>query len=116
MSYQENGIAWKEGPEGSVQTLDSYHCGYFGCSVRYSPAEGYFTVADTPDLPHFIDEPGANVLRCQRHGTWLYRTIAEDSEQNSAKFESRCGVEGCDYCTNNAEPVTGDLPSDTAIQ
>ncbi|HLJ15631.1 MAG TPA: hypothetical protein VKV15_14115 [Bryobacteraceae bacterium] len=93
LAYDGDGISWRDGPDrhSPLQTVDSYHCGYFGCSVRYRPNEGYFTVVDTPDRPHFIEEPGANVFRCPHHGTWMYRS----REQDGSRW--RCGVEGCDY-------------------
>src|SRR5260221_6965226 len=92
MHYEAKGLSWREGLGGSVQSLSSYHCGYFACSVRYRHTDGYFTVVDTPDLPHFVEEPGTNILQCPRHGTWLYRSKDERSNDAFA-----CGVEGCDY-------------------
>ena len=92
MHYEGTGISWQEC--GEAQAIPSYHCGYFGCSVRYTHTDGYFTVVDTPDLPHFVEEPGTNLLQCPRHGTYLYRGAVSDKDGG---FEWRCGVHGCDY-------------------
>jgi hypothetical protein len=92
MHYEEKGIEWKS--EGQTHSVDSYHCDFEGCSVRFRLANGYFTVINMPDLPHFVEEPGTNILQCPRHGTWLYRS----SEGNGSDHATwRCGVEGCDY-------------------
>jgi hypothetical protein len=94
MHYEPHGITWPEEPgSAALHVVPSYHCNYFGCSVRYIPSDGYFTVIDTPDRPHFVDEPGANILQCPRHGAWLYRS--RDESTNGVVW--RCGVEGCDY-------------------
>ncbi len=91
MAYDEDGIRWKEGLEkhSPYQEVSSYHCGYFGCSVRYTAGEGYFTVVDTPDHPHFMEEPGANIFQCPEHRTWMYRS----GEPGDSRW--RCAVEGC---------------------
>lgn len=99
LRYEEKGISWMEESD-HVRTVACYHCGYFGCSVRYTPGEGYFTVIDTPNLPNFVEEPGANILQCPRHGTWLYRFRKEG--ENSG-FGWRCGVDGCDYVHADVE-------------
>ena len=93
MHFEPRGIESKSG--GQTQTTASYHCDFEGCSVRYTPAEGYFTVIDMPDLPHFVEEPGANLLQCPGHGTWLFRCQREESDPE--QFVWQCGVEGCDY-------------------
>ena len=93
MSYENNGLRWKNAADGEAQSLSSYHCDFEGCSVRYTPTDGYFSVVETPDLPYFVEEPGANILQCPRHGTWLY----ESADEGDGKFAWRCGVEGCDY-------------------
>lgn len=93
MSFEEKEVRWKEGDE--TQTLRCYHCNHLGCSVRYTPAEGYFTVIDTPDAPHFVEEPGVNLFQCPRHGTWTYRRKIDGGN----KFVWRCGIDGCDYST-----------------
>lgn len=94
MRYEGKGVHWKEEADGNVHTLASYHCDFEGCSVRYNHTDGYFTVVDTPDHPFFVEEPGANILQCPRHGAWLHRSGGEDSNDALAW---RCGVEGCDY-------------------
>jgi hypothetical protein len=99
MNYDEKGIGWKEGTAGGSQSIPSYHCDYFGCSVRYTPAEGYFTVVETPDVPHFVEEPGTNIHRCPRHGAWLYRS---KDDRAIPGFVWRCGAEGCDYFREDA--------------
>jgi hypothetical protein len=95
MRYEARGISWKPTPlDKHTRTQPSYHCGYDGCSVRYDLLNGYFTVVLTPEQPYFIEEPGVNQLRCPRHGTWLYRS---ENPENNSLYNSRCGVEGCDY-------------------
>jgi hypothetical protein len=96
MHYEEKGISWKETPEDTdhLQVLPSYHCNFEGCSVRYDLLNGYFTVVFTPEQPFFIEEPGVNLMRCPRHGTWLYRKEIHDA---NSRYEWRCGVDGCDY-------------------
>ena len=98
MSYEAKGIQSKS--EEETYFIASYHCHFEGCCVRYTPADGYFTVIDTPDLPHFVEEPGANLLQCPRHGTWLFRGA---SEGGANLFVWHCGVEGCDYVREDAE-------------
>jgi len=93
MRYESRGIESERG--GETQTLPSYHCDYQGCSVRYTPEEGYFTVVDMPDLPHFVEEPGTNLLQCPRHGTWLFRCQIEGG--NARRFVWQCGIERCGY-------------------
>jgi hypothetical protein len=92
MHYEAKGIDWKT--EGETHTTASYHCDFEGCSVRYMPSEGYFTVIDTPDLPHFVEEPGTNVLQCPLHGSWLYEC---DERAGGDHRTWRCGVDGCEY-------------------
>jgi len=94
MTYDEAGIAWKEEFDTETQTLSSYRCDYMSCTVRYTPSEGYFTVVDTPNIPHFIEEPGVNLHTCPRHGTWLYQTR---QEADTRELVWRCGIENCDY-------------------
>jgi hypothetical protein len=97
MRFEPKGISWKALPDDrEFETMPSYHCNYESCSVRYDPANGYFTVVLTPDQPYFIEEPGVNLLRCPRHGAWLYKTKTEHREGDH-RFDWRCGVEGCDY-------------------
>jgi hypothetical protein len=98
MNYDEKGISWNDGTGGEPQSVPSYHCNYFGCSVRYIPEEGYFTIVDTPDVPHFVEEPGTNIHRCPLHGAWLYRF----KEENAAPgYVWRCGVETCGKFIND---------------
>jgi hypothetical protein len=65
-----------------------------GCSVRYDHMDGYFTVLNAPERPFLVEEPGASLLQCARHGTRLYRY---EDEQSDSGFAWQCGVEGCDY-------------------
>jgi hypothetical protein len=92
MSYEPRGIRWKSGT-GQTETLPSYHCDYLGCSVRYDPANGYYTVINEPDVPYFVDEPAANLVRCPLHGTWLYREVQDKTGRSLLK----CGVDGCTH-------------------
>jgi hypothetical protein len=94
MRYAENGLKWKEEFDTNLQTLSSYHCGYLSCTVHYAPSEGYFTVIDTPNIPHFIGEPGVNLYTSPTHGTWLYQSREETGAPN---LVWRCGIENCDY-------------------
>jgi hypothetical protein len=92
MRYDPKGIEAKA--ENVTYSTPSYHCGFQGCSVRYTPEDGYFTVIDVPDLPHFVEEPGTNILQCPQHGTWLYRSNQENRVDGRTW---RCGVDGCEY-------------------
>jgi hypothetical protein len=114
MKFEPDGIHWREETEeksksdlqgfaATTQTFEyqdtkhavgSYHCGHGGCSVRYTPQQGYFTVIEEPEEPYFVDEPGANTLACPIHEAWLYRR----RRANSEAFEWACGIEGCTYC------------------
>jgi hypothetical protein len=77
-----------------AHTVGSYHCGYNGCSVRYTAEQGYFTVVEVPEQPYFVDEPGANTLTCPIHDAWLHRR----HRANGEAFEWACGINGCAYC------------------
>lgn len=92
MTYEASGIAWRDGRHS--QALASYHCGFTGCSVRYTPEQGYFTVVDVPDLPYFLEEPGVNLVRCPVHLTWLSR---EGQEGAPERRRWRCGSDSCSY-------------------
>ena len=92
MRYQSGGIEWKDEAGNGMGRKASYFCGHAGCTVRYTPEQGYFTVVDTPTQPYFVDEPGTNLLRCPDHHTWLYRS--KDAERDM--FVWRCGIENCD--------------------
>jgi hypothetical protein len=94
MRYEANGIQWKTPLDDHVQTMAAYHCDFAGCSVGYDHMNGYFTVANAPERPFLVEEPGANPLQCARHGAWLYRC---KDDRSSSGFAWRCGVEGCDY-------------------
>ena len=61
MHYEAKGIHWKN-DSGDTESMPSYHCGYTGCSVRYTPQQGYFTLVKTPEQPYFVEEPATNVL------------------------------------------------------
>src|SRR5438874_6345258 len=100
MRYQAKGLKWPTGVDAKV--MPCYLCDYEGCSVRYSPYDGYFTVIDTPDLPQAVEEPGVNLLRCPRHNAWLYRAFAKNQRD---RLVWRCGVEGCDYTRADFGPA-----------
>jgi hypothetical protein len=44
MTYEEKSVRCKDDSEDGTQTVASYHCEFEGCSVRYTHADGYFTV------------------------------------------------------------------------
>ena len=95
MTYEAKSISWKASSDDKMlQSLPAYHCNCEGCSVRYDPMNGYFTVVNTPDMPFFIEEPGVNLFQCPTHGTWLYRA---GKGLGDSHFTWRCGVEGCDF-------------------
>jgi hypothetical protein len=103
MHFEAKGIEWET--DGETHTTPSYHCDFEGCSVRYTPSEGYFTVIDMPDLPHFVEEPGTNILQCPVHGTWLYQS---DEPVGRDRQSWRCGVDGCEYTrADDAAAPTG---------
>ncbi|HEY2547291.1 MAG TPA: hypothetical protein VGI46_14580 [Candidatus Acidoferrum sp.] len=90
MRYEASGL-----PSGT-DNRPSYHCGHEGCAVRYDLAHGYHTLIGMPDRVNPLEEPGVNTLKCERHGTWLYRRRDRAGESGAAWC---CGVEGCDSCT-----------------
>jgi hypothetical protein len=92
MRYRAHTTEWPT--EAGTKTLPCYRCEHQGCSVRFSPYDGYFTVISTPDLPQAVEEPGVNLLQCPQHNAWLYRSIALNQGE---RLVWRCGVEGCDY-------------------
>ena len=92
MHFDARGLAWQE--YGKQHVTPSYSCGYEGCSVRYTPLDGYFSSIMMPDLPQAVEEPGVNLLQCPSHNTWLYRAVGENTGDG---LVWRCGVEGCDY-------------------
>lgn len=92
MHFAADALARQQG--GKRQATPCYGCGYQGCSVRYTPEDGYFTAIMTPDFPQAVEEPGVNLLQCPRHGSWLCRTVAENAGDG---LVWRCPLEGCDY-------------------
>ena len=88
MRYEASGL------RSGTDNRPSYHCNYEGCSVRYDLVDGYFTLIGMPEQINPLQEPGVNTLRCDKHGSWLYRRRYQDRAHGSAWF---CGVEGCDY-------------------
>ncbi len=90
MRYEASGL-----PSGT-DNRPSYHCGHEGCSVRYNLESGYFTLIGMPDRINALEEPGVNTLKCEKHGSWMYRRRDQEGESGAAWC---CGVEGCDYCT-----------------
>src|SRR5690348_15500115 len=88
MKYEASGSRLNTGNQAS------YHCGFEGCSVRYSSTDGYYMLIGMPDHANRVDEPGVNTVKCSRHDHWLYR-------RQNIRAEPRvrwcCGVEGCDY-------------------
>ena len=104
MHYDSKGMAGWADADDKISSC--YRCEYKGCSVRYSPYDGYFTVIGTPDLPEAVEEPGINLLQCPRHNTWLYRSIAENQGD---RMVWRCGVEGCEYTRADFGPAWPNL-------
>jgi hypothetical protein len=90
MRYEASGL-----PSGT-DNRPSYHCGHEGCSVRYDLGNGYFTLIGMPDRINSVEEPGVNTMKCENHGTWMYRRRDLETESGAAWC---CGVEGCGYCT-----------------
>ncbi len=93
MRYEASGI-----PSGT-DNRPSYHCSPEECSVRYDLVDGYFTLMGESKHMYSVEEPGVNTLKCEKHGTWLYRRRDRDGESGTAWG---CGVEGCDYGTQKA--------------
>lgn len=87
-------MKYERGPHSRVDAQACYHCGFFGCSVRFNSVHGYFTLIGMPDHPNPVDEPGVNTNICPLHRAWLYR------RQNVGGVPGvlwNCGVEGCNY-------------------
>jgi hypothetical protein len=81
--------------DGVEENARWYRCGQSDCGVHFSPSAGYFTVVNVLEHLTFADEPGANLLQCPLHGTWLYR--CREDNGSGDKFVWRCGVQDCDY-------------------
>ena len=81
----------------------SYHCGFEGCSVRYDPTDGYYTLLGVDEQVYRLEEPGVNTLKCPVHNCWLYRQQDLNTE---AGVRWCCGIEHCHYCFN--APTKGD--------
>ena len=94
MKFDADGVRWRQAVDNATFKVATYHCGFEGCTVRYAPEHGYFTIVNAPDLPVFVEEPAVNTLQCPVHNTWLYRR----SKSDGAGFEWACGCEGCEYC------------------
>src|SRR5215467_5000406 len=99
MHFDARGLAWQH---GQGHDTPSYSCEYEGCSVRYTPLDGYFSTILMPDLPQAVEEPGVNLLQCPRHETWLFRAVAENAGD---ALIWRCGVAGCDYTHADCGPA-----------
>jgi hypothetical protein len=100
MHFEAKGLAWQEG--GRERVTPCYSCEFEGCSVRYTPLDGYFTAIMMPDFPQAVEEPGINLLQCPRHNSWLYRTVAENAGDG---LIWRCGVEACDCIHADCGPA-----------
>jgi hypothetical protein len=101
MHYDANGLACS-GEGENESAMPCYRCDYQGCSVHYTPLDGYFSVIRMPDLPQAVEEPGVNLLQCPRHDAWLYRSVAENPGE---RLVWQCGVEGCDYTRADFGPA-----------
>ena len=93
---RDNHVMKYESAGSKANTGDraSYHCGVAGCSVRYSPTDGYYMLIGMPDHANPVDEPGVNILKCPKHDHWLYRRKNIDAKPG---VRWCCGIEGCDY-------------------
>ena len=108
MHYEKKGVRWKDSA-GMEFSLPCYHCHDTDCSMRFDAEHGYFTLVGEPDQPFFMDEQGTNLLRCPRHGAWMYRAYeTTENEQRpgeehgksasgTKREEWRCPVDDCDY-------------------
>jgi hypothetical protein len=94
MKFDSDGVRWEQTADHATFKVGTYHCGYNGCSVRYAPEHGSFTVVKAADLPVFVEELTVNTLQCPIHNTWLYRR----TRSGGVGFEWRSGCQGCDYC------------------
>ncbi len=94
MRYEVKGIRWREEHESHVRTAPSYHCGYFGCSVRYDEDHGYFSVINILERPYFLEEPGVNLWKCPEHGVWMYRKPPAEKDRRPVW---RCANSQCQY-------------------
>ena len=101
MHYDAKGIP-SRGEQDDDGATPCYRCGFAGCTVRYTPEGGYFTLIQMPDLAQAVEEPGVNFVQCPRHETWLYRAFSEAPGEH---FVWRCGVDGCDYLRSNVGPA-----------
>jgi len=88
MKYEAFGAIANSGDQAS------YHCGSGGCTVRYSPYDGYFTLMGLPGHTYALREPGVNTLGCPTHSRWLYRQENKDANPG---VRWSCGVQGCGY-------------------
>src|SRR5690242_17464323 len=68
------------GSKANTGDRASYHCGFTGCSVRYSSTDGYYMLIGMPDHANAVDEPGINTLTCPTHGRWPYRGGGSEAE------------------------------------
>jgi hypothetical protein len=88
MKYERGGSRANAGHSAS------YHYGSTGCSVRYSPTAGYYSLIGIPGHAYAVDEPGINTMKCPTHDRWLYRRKNIDDEQ---RVRWACGVEDCHH-------------------
>src|SRR5260370_31145859 len=93
MTYEPSGLQWRDmtRPKGTVSARPYYRCTSSGCRVRYSSAQGYFTIAGAPEYPTCVQEP-ANVMKCPADDQKLY--IREHTQGEKGRTWC-CGVEGC---------------------
>jgi hypothetical protein len=63
MKYESRG-SWS-----NAENQASYHCGFEGCSVRYSSTDGYYMLIGMPNHANPLDEPGVNTAKCPRDTT-----------------------------------------------
>jgi hypothetical protein len=79
MTFQSDGVVWQQAD--TKEKLAGCHCGFMGCSVRYAPEHGYFTIVNAPDLIAGI-----------HHG----RTAEPNLIQR--RSNGCYGTDGCDDC------------------
>lgn len=95
MAYDPSGLQWRDvtDAKGTVTVRPCYCCTSSGCPVRYTSAQGYFTIAGAPEYPAFVQE-SANETKCPTDGQKLH--IREHRQDEKGRTWC-CGIEGCNH-------------------